>query len=96
VRRRLTLAELGRMTEKARKKALGDLVKAAMAPATGRATALQRQIREYEKRYELTTERMREELSAGRRAETADICDWLMLAHQWDLHEAHRAKTARA
>jgi hypothetical protein len=39
---------------------------------------LGRKLREYEARYELASERVREEVEGGRLRETAEVCDWLV------------------
>lgn len=46
---------------------------------------LRQSIRTYEARYELSSERLCDELAAGRLRETAEICDWLM---DWETYQA--------
>lgn len=58
--------------------ALGSLVAAARASANGQADKLDAEIREYERRYEVSSEHMMEQLAEGERKETAEIASWLM------------------
>ena len=44
---------------------------------------LRREIREYEARYELSSDRVEKELEAGRLRETGEICDWLIAAEMY-------------
>lgn len=39
---------------------------------------LRRRIRGYETRYELPSDQVKKELTAGRLRETAEICDWVI------------------
>ena len=40
-------------------------------------------LREYENRFELGSERLDDELAAGRIRETAEICDWVIAFHSY-------------
>ena len=42
---------------------------------------LRRELNQYETRYELRSERVEEELKAGRLRETSEICDWVITYH---------------
>ena len=52
---------------------------------------LQRQLRDYERRYEIRSDRVRVELEAGRLRETAEVCDWLLKFQTWQALENGRA-----
>lgn len=77
----VSFAELREATGHERERLLSELIEAAYQPPNGEVESLDRRIREYELRYEVSSKRMREELSNGTRKETAEICDWLMLLH---------------
>jgi hypothetical protein len=73
-------SELRQMSEEERSSALSGLVQEALASPNGEAKQmLEAQITEFERRYEVSSSRMMEELSAGKRQETAEIASWLML-----------------
>jgi len=42
-----------------------------------------RKMRRYEARYELTSDRVEAEMSAGRLRETAEVCDWVIAYHSY-------------
>jgi hypothetical protein len=55
---------------------------------------LQRRVREYEHRYEVTTEHMREMVLSGERMDTDEIVKWLHAASRLDRIEALERSTA--
>jgi hypothetical protein len=55
---------------------------------------LQRRVREYEHRYEVTTEHMREMVLSGERMDTDEIEKWLHAASRLDRIEALERSTA--
>lgn len=57
---------------------MGGLVAGARASANGEIEKLNAEIREYERRYEISSERMMQELEEGGLKETAEIASWLM------------------
>lgn len=52
---------------------------------------LRRQLQDYERRYELRSDRVRAELESGRLRETAEICTWLLKYQTWQALEHGRA-----
>ncbi len=76
--RGLRLAELRESSPEKRKALLSGLVEAARQSPNGEAERLEAEIREYERRYEVSSERMLQELAEGTRKETAEIASWLM------------------
>jgi hypothetical protein len=80
----MKLAELSKMTESQRNSALEDLVRAAQAPPNGQLSALEAEIRDFEIRYEMTSDEMRAGFRAGNVRDTADIAKWLMLVQVRD------------
>jgi hypothetical protein len=45
--------------------------------------SLRRKLRGYEARFELSSDRLDQELAAGRLRETAEICDWVIAFHTY-------------
>jgi len=72
-------ADLALMTEPERQAALGEMMRAVKAPVNGYASILAARLREFERRYEISSRQLIEQLKAGTRNETADIARWLML-----------------
>ena len=70
--------DLKNMSSAEKGKALGNLVAGARSSANGQTDKLEAEIREYERRYEVSSERMMQELAEGERKETAEIASWLM------------------
>lgn len=77
--RAVSFSDLRKMSEKEREQVLGMLVEEARSPANGRIAELDERIREFELRYEVSSETMLKELAEGKQRETADIASWLML-----------------
>ena len=75
----VSTSEFGRMSEKQKAEAVSKLVRAAFKSPNGQAKQLDAQIEEFERQYGITSKRLLEELSAGRRKETDKISDWLWL-----------------
>ncbi len=73
------MSELRKMSKEDRDAAIDRLVEAAYGPPNGQLEDIEARIREFEFRYETSSERMRKELLGGERKETADIASWLML-----------------
>ncbi len=85
-------SELREMSEEERGKVLSSLVQEALAPPNGEAKEmLEAQITEFERRYEVSSSRMMEELAAGKRQETAEIASWLMLIRLREEFELSRS-----
>lgn len=81
---KLLLSDLAKMTKAEKKAALADLARAAMAPRDGQAHELDHRIREFEIRYEMTSEEMRRRSSEGRLPDTADTSLWFVLLYARD------------
>ena len=76
------LSELRDLPPEEKERALNGLIeeaRASEATANGYLSELGEQIEEFERRYELSSERLLEELYKGTRTETAEIARWLML-----------------
>lgn len=73
------LDQLAQMDAPAKERAMDDLVREAKAPRNGQAQALDRRIREFETRYEMSSEAMKAKFARGEIQDTADISSWLML-----------------
>ena len=73
----LRLADLQALTPQERQKTLDFLVSDAQGPANGHAVAALARIRDYERRYEMTSEVLLEKLSRGEMRVTAEIAEWL-------------------
>lgn len=78
-RQAIRLSELRDLTPEEKEKALSGLIEEVRAPANGYISELNEQIEEFERRYELSSEHLLEELYEGTRTETAEIARWLML-----------------
>lgn len=76
--RAVRLADLENMPPAERNKVLGGLVTGAHSLANGRIEALEAEIREYERRYEMSSESMMQQLAEGKLKETAEIASWLI------------------
>lgn len=74
------LKDLANMPEGEQNEALTDLVRAAKAPRNGQAQVLDRRIREFEVRYEMSTDEMLDHFARGDIKDTADIAEWSILA----------------
>lgn len=78
-RHAVRLSELRDLPPEEKEKVLSGLIEEARAPTNGYLSELNEQIEEFERRYELSSERLLEELYEGTRTETAEIARWLML-----------------
>lgn len=77
--RRVSLSRLKSEPPKKRDELLSGLVSGAREPANGYADLLDARIAEYERRYELPSAAMVEQVESGALKETDDIASWLML-----------------
>ena len=75
----IKLNALAALSEREREQVLTELIQSARLPRTGQASALDARIREYEVRFEMTSEELHQQLRAGRLRETAEIAQWLFL-----------------
>lgn len=72
------LSDLANMPMADSDRALGELVRSAKASRNGQRAVLDVRVREFEIRYEMSSDAMREQLRDGTLEETADIARWLM------------------
>ncbi len=77
--RAVRFSEIREASPAVREKALTGIIAEARAPANGSLTDLDARITGYEERYGLTSDQLLDELSTGKREETADVLSWLML-----------------
>lgn len=77
--RKVKLSEIREASPRVRELALAGLIAEARAPAD--IEAMDAEIAEYEERYGLDSNQLRNELSSGEREETEEILSWLMLLH---------------
>ena len=75
----IKLNALAALSEREREQVLTELIQSARLPRNGQASALDARIREYEIRFEMTSEELHEQLRAGRLIETAEIAQCLFL-----------------
>lgn len=73
------MSEFREMSEDQRAEAVNELVRTAFESPNGQTERLDTEIREFELRYEVSSERLIEELYEGVCTETADIARWLWL-----------------
>ncbi len=77
--RKVSLSRLKSASPNRRDELLSGLVSDAREPVNGYADQLDSRIAEYERRYELTSAEMVEQVESGVLKETDDIASWLML-----------------
>jgi len=82
---RVTDKELREASEEERAKKLKALVEATKRLGDEDVRKLDDEITAYEKKYGITTEELKVQLTAGTRQETADICTWLLLVRRFDI-----------
>jgi hypothetical protein len=73
------LSELERLQPGEKEAKLRALVVATGQPPNGELRELDSRIHEYEQRAGLNSAALRDKLASGEVAETAEVCDWLML-----------------
>jgi hypothetical protein len=73
------MSEFREMSEEQRSAAVSRLVQGALTRPNGLAERIEMEIGAFERKYEITSERLLEELYEGTRSETADIARWLWL-----------------
>lgn len=80
------LSTLAHMPKPEADKALGDLVASATRRRNGQAAELDARIRQFELRYELSSDELRQKLSVGDMKETDEIASWLFYLKARDYH----------
>jgi len=73
------LRDLAGMTPAEENRVLTELVQAAKSRRNGQAAIIASRVRQFEQRYELTSEAMIERLKRGEMRETTEIAEWLFL-----------------
>jgi len=74
------MSEFREMSEEERAGVVSKLAREALKSPNGQMMEqLNAEIRDFERRYEITSEHLREELYEGQRPETADVARWLWL-----------------
>ena len=76
----IRLADLASMTDLERSEAL--------ARVTSEASPVERRLRRYELRYEISTAEMRRRVASGTMKETAEIAEWLFWSNAQPTHVA--------
>ncbi|HEY5310965.1 MAG TPA: hypothetical protein VIK18_00550 [Pirellulales bacterium] len=72
-------AELENLSADERARRVSEFVAKRHDPPNGEIAALETELAELEKSYDMPSDTMRSEYAAGRVRENADICRWLML-----------------
>ena len=73
----IMLSELARMDPVQKEQALTNLVEAARSSNGETGNILRERVREFELRYEMSSDELLERLGKGEQRETADIANWL-------------------
>ena len=81
------------MTDAERDGIVQELVEVRRRPPNGELDHLAAEIREYERRYEVSTAQMMRELREGKRKETAEIASWLISVRLRDRIAARAARS---
>ncbi|HEY8205976.1 MAG TPA: hypothetical protein VIG99_00750 [Myxococcaceae bacterium] len=76
--------ELRQMSPERQEEAIKELVRAANSPPNGEMRDLDQQICAFEEKFGLSSQELRRELAQGRREESWEVCQWLMLLDQRD------------
>ena len=75
----LRLSELSSLSPDERTRRLHAFAALRNQPLNGELAFLDEQIAELERRYEISSEAMKQDFHAGKIRETAEICTWLIL-----------------
>ena len=78
MRRSIKLSDYARMTAGEKQAAAAELARAAHGPPNGEVSFVEAEIRELERRYEMTSAQMEERVGDGRMPETEDVARWLI------------------
>lgn len=76
---RVRLSELANMSPAEFREATAALLRASHHTRAHGSPSLERRIRAFEVRYEMSSEELYRRLAKGEQRETADICEWLLL-----------------
>lgn len=76
----VAISDLAKMDQSTKDDALDDIVRrASTGKPNGSLSALDRQIRAFETRYEMSSDEMLSRFKRGEQADTAEISRWMML-----------------
>lgn len=78
-------SDLKKLSPEQQDEAMRQLVKVARSEPNGELKDLEVQIQAFELKHGLSSNDLRHELALGRRKESWEICQWLMLLDQRDL-----------
>ena len=78
MRRSVKMSDYSRMTTGQKQAAAAALARAAHAAPNGEVGFVEAEIRELERRYEMTSEQMEARVSDGRMPETEDVARWFI------------------
>ena len=91
--RRIRLSDFARLSEGERAAAVAEIAAAARARPNGELALVEARVRAFERRYEMPSAVMREQLGAGTLLETEDVVSWLMDLELLDLARGAEART---
>ena len=75
----IRVSDLTRMSPEDRVTAVADLARAARRAPNGEVSEIEAGIEAYEAKYGIDSDELQRQVAEGRRAETEDVCGWLML-----------------
>lgn len=75
----LRLSDISGLPEEQQRARVAAFLAARSEPSNGELAVIDDRIAELERRYEVSSATMREQVSSGTIRETAEICHWLML-----------------
>lgn len=78
MRRTIRLETFKNLTEADKVDVVRDVVREALRSPNGEIKVIDAEIRAFERRYEMTSDRMQALVTEGQYAETDDIANWLM------------------
>lgn len=73
------ISELYSLTPSEREAALARLIEEALRPSNGGEASIDARIREFELRYEMSSEELLKRLEGEQQAETDEIAEWLFM-----------------
>ncbi len=85
-------SDLKKMSPDEQDEAMRNLVKVARGKPNGEFKDLDAQIEAFEQKHQLSSDELRHELAQGKRKESWEICQWLMLLDQRDLLGSREAR----
>lgn len=89
---RVRSADLANMSDEQFSATVAELGRVACGLPNGGLANLNDEISEYERRYEISSARLLEELASGTRRETDEICSWLIRLRRRDRAQSRQAR----